>query len=226
MFSRFQDRRDAGRQLARALKKYARMEDLTLLALPRGGVPVGYEVSLGLGASLHVFLVRKLGVPSHDEYAMGAMASGGVILLNQDVILQLRISDVAIRHVVERESRELQRREAAYGKSDVPLHVEGRTVILIDDGLATGSTMKVAVRAVRQMSPRKIIVAVPVAPPSAADEFKKIVDDFIAVQLPESFSAVGEWYKDFTQTTDDEVCEFLAKATGRTTPVPATHSSE
>jgi len=210
MMVQLENRSDGGRRLAKALKRYAGYSDVVVLALPRGGVPVGYEIATCLGAPLDVFLVRKLGVPGHEEYAMGAIASGGVIVLSHDVVRQLHISDEEIERVIERESHELERREVAYGAGRIdPQH---RTVILVDDGLATGSTMKAAVEAVRKKGPREVIVAVPVAPRSADREFRELADDFICILQPEDFCAVGEWYLDFQQTTDDEVRDLLQRA--------------
>jgi putative phosphoribosyl transferase len=212
MQTRFQDRREGGRHLAQELRRYARRSDVVVLALPRGGVPVGYEIALRLGLPLDVFLVRKLGVPGHEEYAMGAMASGGVIFLNEDVIRQLRISEEEIQSVIDRESHELDRREEAYNSRQPRLDVKDCAVILVDDGLATGSTMKAAVQAVREKQPKEVVVAVPVAPSSTARAFQNVADEFVCVMQPENFSAVGEWYVDFDQTTDEEVRDLLQKA--------------
>jgi predicted phosphoribosyltransferase len=183
-----------------------------VLALPRGGVPVAYEVARALDAPLDVFLVRKLGVPGHEELAMGAIASGGVRVLNEDVVHHLRIPDEAIEKVARREQQELERREREYRGDRPPPEVSGRTVILIDDGLATGSTMRAAVMALRQQRPARIIVAVPAAAESTCDEFRAEVDEVFCAITPEPFYAVGLWYEDFSQTTDEEVRDLLERA--------------
>jgi predicted phosphoribosyltransferase len=208
----FRDRTDAGQALARRLRPYANRPDVLVLALPRGGVPVAYEVARELGVPLDVFLVRKLGVPGQEELAMGAIATGGVRVLNEDVVRVLQIPDEAIDSVAETEWRELERREREY-RDDRPLpKVRGRTVILIDDGLATGSTMRAAIAALRQQRPARLIVAVPVAAPSTADELRDEVNDVICVETPEPFYAVGSWYEDFSQTSDAEVHALLEQA--------------
>lgn len=228
MRSRFKNREEAGRELARALKQYAGHPDALVLALPRGGVPVAFEVATKLNLPLDIFLVRKLGVPGHEEFAMGAMASGGITFLNPEVVRQLRISRGEIKEVIERERGELERREEAYGRDRRMLDIRDRTLILIDDGLATGSTMKAAVKALREQSPRKIVVAVPVAPSSTCKEFEREADEMVCLLAPELFFAVGEWYEDFSQTTDDEVRDLLRRAdlnlrTGvPVTPMPIT----
>lgn len=176
-----------------------------MLALPRGGVPVGYHVAQALDAPLDVFIVRKLGVPGHEELAMGAIASGGVRVLNEEVLGYIPVPQSAIDSVAAREQAELERRERAYRGDRPPLNVEGRTVIIVDDGLATGSTMRAAVRALRKMNQRAIIVAVPVAAASTCTEFRAEVDDIVCLRTPEPFQAVGLWYADFSQTTDEEV---------------------
>lgn len=208
----FRDRTEAGQRLARRLSAYADRDDVLVLALPRGGVPVGFEVARELGAPLDVFVVRKLGVPGHEELAMGAIASGGVRVLNQDVVDGLDIPDAMIDAVAMRELHELERREHSY-RDDLPApDVQGRTVILVDDGLATGSTMRAAVAALRRLGPHQIIVAVPTAAPTTRAEFQYIADACICDMTPEPFHAVGLWYDDFSQTTDDEVRELLARA--------------
>jgi putative phosphoribosyl transferase len=212
MIKRFRDRTEAGRVLARELADYAGRPDVLVLALPRGGVPVAFEVARALGAPLDVFLVRKLGVPGYEELAMGAIASGGVRVLNRDVVNKLRIPDRIIDAVAAEEERELHRRERDYRGDRPAVDVRGRVVILIDDGLATGSTMRSAVAALRRQEPSRLIVAVPVAAPSTCEEFRDEVDEVVCAQTPEPFYAVGLWYEDFSQTTDDEVRDLLARA--------------
>jgi putative phosphoribosyl transferase len=204
----FADRRDAGRALASHLAQYSGRDDVVVLALPRGGVPVGYEVARAIGAPLEVFLVRKLGAPGHRELAMGAIASGGIRVLNDEVVRWMGITPQQIDAVAREEQRELERREQAYTK-DAPVPLEGRIVILVDDGLATGSTMRAAVQAVRQRNPAKVIVAVPVGSPDTCAELRAIADEVVCVHAPERFSAVGQWYDDFAQTTDAEVAELI-----------------
>jgi len=212
MITRFKDRREAGRYLAEELAGFSGRSDVIILALPRGGVPVAYEVCSALKVPMDIFLVRKLGVPGHEEFAMGAIASGGVTLLNEGVIRQLRISEEEIQAVIEQERRELERREWFYARRLEPANIHNHTVILVDDGLATGSSMKVAVRAVRQSDPAQIVVAVPVAPASIREEFKSIADEYVCVSSQEMFFSVGEWYENFSQTTDEEVRELLQQA--------------
>src|SRR5687767_4928019 len=205
MASRYRNRTEAGRRLAAELRGYAGRSDVMVLALPRGGVPVGYEIARALEAPLDVFIVRKLGVPGHEELAMGAIASGGVRVMNEEVLNYLpRLSDRDIDAVSAREQVELERREKSYRGNRPPLDVSGRTVIVVDDGLATGSTMRAAVRALRRMNPRAIVVAVPVAARSTCNEFRSEVDEIVCLRTPEPFNAVGLWYEDFTQTTDEE----------------------
>jgi putative phosphoribosyl transferase len=207
----FRDRRDAGRFLARRLKRYAGRSDVLVLALPRGGVPVAYEVAKELRAPLDLFLVRKLGVPGHEEYAMGAIASGGVRVLNDRAVNQGIPADI-IDRVTRRELRELERRERAYRGNRPPPEMRGRTVILVDDGLATGSTMRAAAAALRRLGPKKIVVAVPVAAPETCDELRSEVDEVVCAETPQPFQAVGLWYDDFSQTTDDEVRDLFERA--------------
>ena len=215
---RFRDRTEAGKLLAAKLGRYANRADVVVLALPRGGVPVAFEVARALNAPLDLFLVRKLGVPGQEELAMGAIASGGGRVLNEEVVAYLRISDDLINAVAAEEELELERRERAYrGERPMPL-LEGRTVILIDDGVATGSTMRAAVAALRQKSPAQIVVAVPTAADSTASELRAEVDDFVAVIEPEEFFAVGQWYENFSQTTDAEVRDLLERAAQRPRP--------
>ena len=207
---RFRDRHDAGRLLAAKLGTYANRPDVIVLALPRGGVPVAAEVARALGAPFDVFLVRKLGIPGHEELAMGAIATGGARVVNDDVVRALHIPDRVIDAVAEQEARELARRERLYRGGRPPLDVRGRTVILVDDGLATGATMLAAVQALRQQRPARMVVAVPIAPPETCEELRAEVDDVICAVTPEPFHAVGLWYEDFSQTTDEEVRDLLA----------------
>jgi predicted phosphoribosyltransferase len=208
----FRDRADAGRALAQRLTAYANRPDVLVLALPRGGVPVGYEVARALNVPLDVFLVRKLGVPGQEELAMGAIATGGVRVLNEDVVNTLQIPEDVIESVSESQWREMERRERAY-RDDRPLLVMGgRTILLIDDGLATGSSMRAAIAALRRQGPARIIVAVPVASAHTAEELREEVDDVVCVQTPEPFYAVGSWYEDFSQTNDAEVHALLEHA--------------
>jgi putative phosphoribosyl transferase len=201
----FRDREEAGRRLSRKLAAYAGKPDVIVLALPRGGVPVGYEVARAIGAPLDVFVVRKLGVPGHEELAMGAIASGNVRVLNDDVVRALRIPPDVIARVAAEEQIELERREQLYRGGRPAADVRGRTAILVDDGLATGASMSAAVAALRQLRPKRIVVAVPVAAASACEAFRRLVDEVVCAMTPESFQAVGIWYNDFSQTTDDEV---------------------
>jgi putative phosphoribosyl transferase len=208
---RFADRAEAGRALAALLEGWAGREDVSVLALPRGGVPVGAEVARALGAPLDVFLVRKLGVPGHEELAMGAIASGGEPMLNDETVRTLRITPSQIDRVVAEERAELERREREYRGDRPPPAIRGRTVILVDDGLATGSTMHAAALAVRAEEPARIIVAVPVASLDACELLRDAADEVVAAATPEPFYAVGAWYRDFTQTTDAEVRALLAR---------------
>lgn len=203
------DRRHAGRFLATKLSAYADRPDVLVLALPRGGVPVAYEVAKALHLPLDVFLVRKLGLPGHEELAIGAIASGGARVLNEDVIRRLRIPASIVDAVTAKENKELARRERTY-RGDHPLvDVRGRTVILIDDGLATGSSMRAAIAALRRQSPARIVVAVPVGAVETCAEFQEEADEAICAQMPEPFHAVGLWYNDFSQTTDEEAHDLL-----------------
>jgi predicted phosphoribosyltransferase len=211
----FRDRAEAGRVLAEQLAAYADRPDVIVLALPRGGVPVGYEVAEALHAPLDVFLVRKLGVPGHEELAMGAVATGGVRVLNEQVVRALHIPDHVIDAVARWELEELARRERLYRGDRPPPDVRGRTVILVDDGLATGATMLAAVRALRQQQPERIVVAVPIASRDTCDLLRDEVDDVICAATPDPFYAVGLWYENFEQLTDEEVRELLARASGR-----------
>jgi len=207
----FQDRHDAGRALAVQLSKYVDRSDVIVLALPRGGVPVGYEVAQALKTPLDVFLVRKLGVPGHEELAFGAIASGGARVLNDRVIRGLGLSQTAIDEVTAEEIRELSRRERAY-RDDQPLpSIRGKIVILVDDGLATGSTMRAAVLALRGLEPERIVVAVPVGAPETCSDLASEADEVVCAAQPERFQAVGQWYSDFSQTTDEEVRILLGR---------------
>ena len=211
----FRDRSEAGRYLAANLADYANHPHVLVLALPRGGVPVAYEVAMALNAPLDVFVVRKLGVPGHEELAMGAIATGGVGVLNNEVVRGLRIPAEVIDHVTQDERRELERRERAF-RDDRPWPcIAGRIILLVDDGMATGATMRAAVAALRQQQPLRIVVAVPVAAPEACDALRGDVDEIICAVAPESFGGVGRWYLDFSQTTDEEVRALLQQTAGR-----------
>ena len=208
----FRDRREAGRLLAQKLAAYANRPDVLVLALPRGGVPVAYEVARALGAPLDVFIVRKLGVPGFEELAAGAIASGGVRVLNEDVMRAIPHADQAIDAVTARETTELQRREQIYREGRPAPELRDRIAILVDDGLATGATMRAAVKALRQRGAAKIIVAVPVGPPDTCHEIEEQADETICLSTPEFFQAVGQYYEDFSQTTDEDVRELLDRA--------------
>ena len=212
MMARFRDRRDAGRRLAADLASYANRPDVRVLALPRGGVPVAYEVARALDAPLDVFVVRKLGVPGHEEYAMGAIASGGAVLVNQQVVRSLGVTHDQVQRVLETESRELERREEQYRGDRPAPQVAGNTVILVDDGLATGSTMMVAVSALREEKPARIVVAVPLGSRDTCAAMRAVADDVICSMTPEPFQAVGLWYDDFSQTSDEEVHALLDRS--------------
>jgi erythromycin esterase-like protein/predicted phosphoribosyltransferase len=215
------DRREAGRRLAEKLRAYADRPDVIVLALPRGGVPVAYQVARALHAPLDVFVVRKLGVPGYEELAMGAVATGGVRVLNRQVVERLGIPDSMIDTVAARELRELARRERLYRDGRPPPEIAGRTAILVDDGLATGATMYAAIEALRRQKPARIVVAVPVASADTCDEMRKVADDVICATTPEPFEAVGRWYRDFSQTTDEEVRELLERRDQREESKPA-----
>lgn len=232
MITRFRDRRDAGRVLAQALGQYRGRPDTVVLGLPRGGVPVAFEVARALGAPLDVFVVRKLGYPGHEEYAMGAIASGGVRVLNPDLAGQVQLFAAALEQVTAREAVELERREQLVRGTRKPLDLRGRTVILVDDGLATGSTMRAAVRALRLLGPARVVVGVPVACPDTCRELAREVDEIVCATAPQPFSSVGRGYRDFEQTTDEEVQELLAlseqpgTAVQTNAPAPPTASRE
>jgi putative phosphoribosyl transferase len=208
----FKDRRGAGRKLAQKLKDYAGRKDRIVLALPRGGVPVAYEVAKALNVPMDIFIVRKLGWPGHEEMAIGAIASGGIRVLNQDIVQYLNIPEALIDAVAQRELRELERREHAYRGDRPPLDVKNRTVIIIDDGLATGASMRAAVAGVRAHQPARIVIAVPTAAPETCESLKHEVDEVICATTPEPFYGVGRWYEDFSQTTDEEVRTLLQEA--------------
>jgi putative phosphoribosyl transferase len=208
----FRDRADAGRILAGELAAYTDRPDVVVLALPRGGVPVGYQVARALRAPLDVFVVRKLGVPGHEELAMGAIATGGVRVLNPAVVVSLHIPDDVIEAVTARELEELARRERRYRGDRPPPEVAGKTVILVDDGLATGSSMRAAAAALRELGPQRVVVAVPIAAPETCDEFRSEVEEVVCAVTPQPFRAVGLWYEDFSQISDEEVHELLERA--------------
>ncbi len=211
----FRDRTSAGRQLARRLAGYAGGEDVLILGLPRGGVPVAAEVARELGVALDVLVVRKLGVPGHEELALGAIASGGGRVLNDDVVDHLGLRSEEIERVTRRERAELERRERAFRGERPALDVRGRVVIVVDDGIATGASMRSAVRALRSQEPARLVVAVPAAPRESVQEIGREADAFVCLGTPEPFVAVGRWYRDFPQTSDDEVRELLDEARAR-----------
>lgn len=220
MPSRFRNRIDAGRQLAAALAKYANRPGVIVLGLPRGGIPVAAEVARALHVPLDVFVVRKLGVPGHEEYAMGAIASGGVRLLDRRTVAAAGLTPAQVESVTAAERAELERRERSY-RGDRPFpELTRRTVILVDDGLATGASMRAAIEALRQERPARIVVAVPVAAPETCHAFRHVADEIVCAATPEPFYAVGRWYDDFSQTTDQEVHELLASARA---PSPQQH---
>jgi predicted phosphoribosyltransferase len=209
---RFRDRREAGRLLAQLLGAYADRDDVLVLALPRGGVPVAYEVARALRAPLDVLLVRKLGLPGHEELALGAVASGGIRVLDSSLLMQFGISGETLARIAERETLELLRRERAYRGELPPRDVQGRSVIVVDDGLATGASMRAAVKTMRKRGPARLVVAVPVAPAGTCASLREEADDVVCSRTPEPFAAVGQWYEDFRQTSDEEVRELLAAA--------------
>ncbi|AOJ11180.1 phosphoribosyltransferase [Burkholderia mayonis] len=208
----FRDRVDAGRQLAAHLADYANRSDVIVLALPRGGVPVAYEVAKALRVKLDVLIVRKLGAPGNPELAMGAIATGGVVLLEQSVLRTMCVSERELADTIARERDELARREAAYRGDRAPPDIEGRTVIVVDDGIATGSTMLAAIEAVRERQPAKLVAAVPVASPSSAEKVKAAADAIVCVMRPDWLMGIGQFYRDFDQTSDDEVRALLGRA--------------
>jgi predicted phosphoribosyltransferase len=208
---RYENRYDAGRRLALSLAEYAGRPDVTVLALPRGGVPVGFEIARALRVPLDVFVVRKLGVPGQPEFAMGAIASGGALVLDQQTIGELRISRDAVERVIAMERAELARREELFRGSRPPVDVSGRTIILVDDGLATGSTVQAAIAALRKEGPASVIVAAPVGSREACGAIGAVTDGCLCAMIPDRFYAVGLWYEDFAQTTDEEVYDLLAR---------------
>jgi putative phosphoribosyl transferase len=226
---RFKNRMHAGELLAKRLGMYAGRSNVIVLALPRGGVPVGFAVAKALQVPLDVMVVRKLGIPGHEEFAMGAIASGGEYVLNHDLVQKIGVPAQMIEATTRRELAELERREAVYRAGRPPLQLRGCSVILVDDGLATGATMQVAVKAVRNAEPARIIVAVPVGAPETCSEMKKEADEVICYCTPDPFHAVGLWYEDFSQTTDEEVMKLLEQARqwqrGQTGCAPATEAS-
>jgi putative phosphoribosyl transferase len=209
VIERFRDRRHAGRVLAGELQEYGDRSNVIVLGLPRGGIPVAYEVAAALHAPLDVFVVRKLGVPRRSELAMGAIASGGVRVLNEDVVASLGIDTDVIDRATETETRELDRRESLYRGARPPLELSGKVVILVDDGLATGSTMRAAIEAARLLQPAQLVVAVPVAAPSTCRSLRSLTDRVVCAVTPKNLYAVGQWYEDFTQTSDDDITDLL-----------------
>lgn len=212
MNSRFHDRTEAGRLLAVQLADYANNPDMLVLGLPRGGVPVAYQIAKAIHAPLDVWLVRKLGVPGQEELAMGAIASGSIMVLNNEIIQALGISQRVIQQVAADEKQELERRDRAYRGDHPPLNVQDRTIVLVDDGIATSSTLRAAIAALQQQQPKRIVVAAPVCPPSVCEALRSIVDEVICLATPEPLSSIGMWYEDFSQTTDDEVRELLQQS--------------
>ncbi|MDE3138016.1 MAG: phosphoribosyltransferase [Acidobacteriota bacterium] len=210
----FTDRIEAGRKLAEKLKTYAGREDVLVLGVPRGGVPVAFEVAMALKAPLDILVLRKLGVPWQEELAFGAIAQGGVRVLDTRIMEMLNLTPAEVENVTAKERVELERREKAYRGDRPPLDVRGRTVILVDDGIATGSSMRAAIAALRQMRPARIVLAVPVAPPSTCERLRAEADQMVCVDMPESFYAIGQFYLDFSPVGDREVTELLARAAG------------
>ena len=221
MLTQFHDRKEAGKLLAAMLTTYANKQDVIVLALPRGGVPVGFEIAQALHVPLDVIVVRKLGVPGQEELAMGAIAAGGVRILNNDVVQFLDIPDELIDKIAANEQQELERRELLYRGDRTAYDIRGRTVILVDDGIATGATMHAAVAAIKQRKPSGIIIAVPTAAPSTCDEFALEVDELVCIIRPEPFISVSYWYKQFSQTSDAEVRRLLERANHVTLTIPS-----
>jgi len=208
----FADRTEAGQKLALRLKKYASHKDVIVLGTPRGGVPVAYEVALELKLPLDIFVLRKLGVPGHEELAFGAIASGGVRVLDRDIVVGYGIAPSDIERIVRSERQEMQRREDAYRGGRPPLDVNGKTVILVDDGIATGASILAGIKALRQLNPARIVVAVPVAPPTTCARLRHETDELVCLETPHQFFGVGQFYFDFSQVTDEEVVEYLTSA--------------
>lgn len=208
----FLNRTDAGRKLAGRLAAYANRADVIVLGLPRGGVPVAFEVARALHAPLDVFLSRKLGVPGQEELAFGALASGGLRVLDQDLIQEIGIPEGEVARVTEKAKKELERRESVYRAGRPPLRVEGLTALLVDDGIATGSSIRAGAKALRQMKPARIVIAVPVAPASTCKRLRDEVDELVCLHMPEMFFAIGQFYEDFSQLTDEEVIDFLRQS--------------
>jgi predicted phosphoribosyltransferase len=217
----FQDRYEAGRALGDELKEYADRPDVVVLGLPRGGMPVAFEVARMLNAPLDVFVVRKLGVPGQEELAMGAVATGGIVVVNRDIVDAYRIPAFVVEAAAELETQDIVRRERLYRGTSADLDVAGRTVILVDDGLATGATMSAAVRAIKELHPARVVVAVPVAPLESVEELKQAADEVVCMEEPEPFFSVGQWYVEFGAIADDEVRELLSRRTPRAAPAPA-----
>jgi putative phosphoribosyl transferase len=211
----FRDRREAGRELAGRLQKYAGRHDLLVLGVPRGGLPVAIEVASALKTPLDIFVSRKLGVPGQEELAFGAIASGGTRILDEDIVNAVGISEAEIERIAARETQELERREQVFRVGRPPLDVEGKTVVLVDDGIATGSSIRVAIAALRQMRTAEIVVAAPVVPLSTCERLRREADDVVCVHTPKSFYAIGEFYDDFSQVTDEEVIELLRQAASK-----------
>jgi putative phosphoribosyl transferase len=205
----FQNRNDAGRRLARKLEHYSGRSDVRVLAIPRGGVPVAFQVAAKLGAPLDVFVVRKLGVPSQPELAFGAIASGGIRILDEQIMEAMGVSEREIEQIAAEQGAELNRRERVYRGRRAPLHLEGKTVILVDDGIATGASTRAAITALRELKPARIVLAAPVAPASTCRSLRSEVDDLVCLDMPETFYAIGQFYEDFSQVTDDEVTTLL-----------------
>jgi putative phosphoribosyl transferase len=214
----FLNRMDAGRKLAGRLRGYAGRKEVIVLGIPRGGVPVAFEVASALDAPLDVFISRKLGVPGQEELAFGAIASGGVRVLDADIVEATDISEKQIEEITARERNELERRERTYSTGRPPLEVHGRTAILVDDGIATGSSMRAAISALRALGPERIVVAVPVAPPSTCSRLRPEVDELVCVETPEFFDAIGRFYDDFSQVSDQEVRDLLQRASRSAVP--------
>ena len=215
MAERFSNRTDAGRRLADALVRYSGRDDVIVLGLPRGGVPVAYEIASALDAPLDVFLVRKLGLPGHEEFGIGAIASGGTRVVDESVLRAYDVDPATLDRITAREERELERREKLYRDDRPPPPIRNRAVILVDDGLATGSTMRAAIAALRAQAPREIVVAVPVGAAETCAAMAKIADDVVCLSTPDPFIAVGLWYENFDQTEDEEVHELLERSASR-----------